>query len=463
VTYGEVQSRLREDLCGVMGFHRVLQGLGAANGMHAQTTTPAERAELSELVQRYRLPVVCWLDDLARVALSVATDPGARAWNRAVRMGAMLGRVREHPGVRSASLDQLVTPQTLPMVEAWRRAAVAAVEGRERELSAIGSGMSHAEALTVLGDVADLARALVLLDRRYENVPGWRPLGNGVPADGRMSGYAAGSALLRAAEACRTSIDAIAEQRAAVEGLGYRRPVDVVAGPYADGVPGALDALANSFRRLRADFPSGRALRMLVRVHHDVSRHAVRLAAGDPVLTARFERRTRTYRRLLATVRNVDGLVGRGMDAVADAQVGAELLATAANADGRQLAALAGGLAATDRRLCDILRLGAEQRLYFVASGRHLEQAGRGMTRRATTTWAPIDDETHPEFGELVRALWPESAPSPAPAVAAEDRRRLENLLRVAMYQRMHRRAGRAEQLPQGDRGAATRPFGPAM
>lgn len=191
---------------------------------------------------------------------------------------------------------------------------------------------------------------------------------------------------------------------------------------------GVLDALANSFRRLRDDFPTGRALRALVRVHHDVSRHAARLSAADPVLLARFERRTRTYRRLLAAVRNVDGLVGRGLDAVADASAALELLTATDNADASQLAALARGLAATDRRVCDIIRAGAAQRLYFAAVGKHIEQVRHGVMSRATTTWMPIIPESEPELLQLVHDLWPEPLEAGSPDEPTDRGRRGELL-----------------------------------
>lgn len=429
MTYGDVQSQVRDAVCEALTYRRALRGVGGPVGRIPEITTADERVELSMLLQRYRLVVVRWLEDLMDAALQDVVAPDDGIWIPARRLVGMLTRVCEHDVARAPTLEQLVRPQPLPMVEAWRRCAVVAVEGRERELPLLRHRFSQSEALTVFGDVADLSRALVFFDERYRLLPGWRRLGNGVRPDAVVQTFTAPVALMSAAAACNASLAAVGQQsEATVDALGYRRPVEVVDGPYAPGMVGALDALANSFRRLRDDFPTGRALRALVRVHHDVSRHAARLSAADPVLLARFERRTRTYRRLLAAVRNVDGLVGRGMDAVVDASAALELLTAAKNADASELAALARGLAATDRRVCDIVRAGAAQRLYFAAVGKHIEQVRHGVMSRATTTWMPITPESQPELLQLVHDLWPEPLEAGSRGEPT-DRRRLGELL----------------------------------
>lgn len=431
MTYGAVQGRLREAMCELLAYRKVLAHLGGQSGRRPERTTSEERAGLSALVQRYRVPVVQWLDELADIAVADLVMPDGEVEASMRRMARMLARVRDHTEAPRPTLIELDTPQPLPLVEAWRHAALAATQGREREVEALRRRLSQSEALTVLSDVADVSRALAFLDERYRKLPGWRHLGDGVPADGDVQLFAAPVSLLRAAEGASMAIAALRQAaETSVDTLGYRRPVDVVDGPYGEGVSGALDALANSFRRLRSDFPSGRALRMLVRIHHDVSRHAARLARDDPTLEARFERRVRTYRRLLTAVRNVDGLLGAGMDAVADATSGLERLAAASQANERQRAALARGLAATDRRICDILRLGAGQRLYFVATGKHLEQVRHGVTARATTTFAPITEETHPTLLRVVHDLWPE----PVPSGPVDDRSRLRGALSATTW-----------------------------
>lgn len=72
-------------------------------------------------------------------------------------------------------LEELATEQTLPMVETWRQAARAAALGEHDFDAGLGYGrLSDAQCMTVLKDAAEVTRALVGLDRRYSNIPGWQ-------------------------------------------------------------------------------------------------------------------------------------------------------------------------------------------------------------------------------------------------------------------------------------------------
>ena len=63
------------------------------------------------------------------------------------------------------------------MVESWRQVARAAVLGEHDFPGLMDQGrLSHAECMTVLKDAAEVTRGLVVLDKRYDNIPGWVPI-----------------------------------------------------------------------------------------------------------------------------------------------------------------------------------------------------------------------------------------------------------------------------------------------
>ena len=59
----------------------------------------------------------------------------------------------------------------------WQRISRAAASGEHDFTSCVRLGrLTTAQARTVIKDVADAIRGLVVLDQRYENIPGWRRL-----------------------------------------------------------------------------------------------------------------------------------------------------------------------------------------------------------------------------------------------------------------------------------------------
>jgi hypothetical protein len=86
-------------------------------------------------------------------------DSTRREYPSERRVAGMLTRICEHTDVPRPSLAEFDTPQPLRLVDAWRRAALATTEARERDLAALRHRLSQSEALTVLGDVADVSWA----------------------------------------------------------------------------------------------------------------------------------------------------------------------------------------------------------------------------------------------------------------------------------------------------------------
>ncbi len=63
------------------------------------------------------------------------------------------------------------------MVESWRQVAKAAAMGEHDLGGPLNHGrLSAQECMTVLSDAAEVTRALVVLDKRYANIPGWQEI-----------------------------------------------------------------------------------------------------------------------------------------------------------------------------------------------------------------------------------------------------------------------------------------------
>ena len=127
------------------------------------------------------------------------------------------------------SLDELSKPQHFAMVESWRHVARAAVFGEHDFPGFMDQGrLSHAECLTVLQDAAEVTRALVVLDKRYDNIPGW------IPIRGRAR-------LDRAAQVCAVFAGS-GERDYSVDQKGWRPPPATIDGGPLPGIGGTSRA-----------------------------------------------------------------------------------------------------------------------------------------------------------------------------------------------------------------------------
>lgn len=193
--YGETNGMLREALGELLRQHRIQQRIGGA-GLHTvpETTTPDERKVIGEQITRYRYAVLVWSHQAMRAANPRINLEGSTGRTRGpaeelrYRLVATLGAIE----VNLPTMDELVTEQPFALVDTWRQAARACVLGEHDFANGVGYGrLSEAQCLTVLKDAADVVRAVVSLDRRYANIPGWQPL----KEPGRLG---------RAAETCAT-------------------------------------------------------------------------------------------------------------------------------------------------------------------------------------------------------------------------------------------------------------------
>ena len=356
--YGTNARQLREELTTLLRQHRIQQRLGG-HGSHfvPVTTTPEQREELGQLIQRYRHAALLWCRHAVvaadlRVGLESSPSRGPAEELRFRLTGSLNMSSAGMP-----SLDELSKPQDFAMVETWRQVARAAAFGEHDFPGLMDHGrLSHAERLAVLKDAAEVTRALVVLDKRYENIPGWIPICERARLD-------------RAAQACGVHAEQV-EPDYAVDEKGWRPPSATIAGGPLPGIGGVLQAEHNMLVHL-GQFPKALNLRRVMDGQRIVSHEAARRAPNvAPELIEKWLEREQTYGRLIDETRNVGGLVGDGGPAAAEA----------ANAVSRlrrvhvdeitrpePLHDLDQLFTRTDARVAAIIEHGVAERLYFVS------------------------------------------------------------------------------------------------
>lgn len=245
--YGETTGLLRQALSELLRHHRIQHRIGGP-GLHTvpETTTAAERGEIGEQIGRYRHAALVWCAQAMRAA-----DPRTVVTNGADSFASTHHarppddelRVRLQAAINASgstlptlpTLEELTTEQRFPLVETWRQAARACALGEHDFSAGVGYGrLSHAESLTVIRDAADVTRALVGLDRRYANIPGWQPLKN----PGRL-GRAADDCAATCGPSDTGSLDYAVDLR------GWKPAPQLMQGPGLTGIATVLQAQHN--------------------------------------------------------------------------------------------------------------------------------------------------------------------------------------------------------------------------
>lgn len=356
--YGETSGILRDTLGELLRQHRIQQRIGGA-GIHTVpvTTTVAERRVIGQQVSRYRHAVLVWCHQAMRAANPRIGLEGSTGRSRgpAEELRYRLERTLRGCDVDLPTLDELVTPQKFDLVESWRQAARACALGEHDFAHGVGYGrLSQDQCLTVIKDAADVARALVSLDRRYANIPGWRFF----PEPGRLE---------RAAATCATWAR-YGEPDYTVDRRGWRPAPVLIEGPGLPGITGVLQAQHNLLLHL-GHFPTAQNLRLVLDSQCNISREAARrLALIDPVLAERWQQRGETYGRLVREARDLGGVFGIGGAAAGHGAVAATRITKLDDAglsDAHQVRRLQRVSAAIDERVCKLVEYGAAHRLYF--------------------------------------------------------------------------------------------------
>jgi len=416
--YGENTRLLRDSLRELLTQHRIQHRIGGA-GLHTvpETTTVAERKEIGEQIARYRHAVLVWCHQAMRAANPRINLSGTSARTRgpAEELRYRLDVAISADPAGLPTMDELVSGQRFEMVDLWRQAARACALGEHDFSAGVGYGrLSEAECMTVIHDAAEITRALVGLDRRYANIPGWKQLKD----PGRLG---------RAAEVC-AAYSGYGDPDYSVDRRGWKPPTRLIEGPGLPGIDGVLQAQHNLLLHL-VKFPDAQSLRVVMDSQRIVSLAATRrLNESNPELAAPWQRRADTYGRLVHQTRDVGGLYGKGGLAAGQGSVAASRMQKLP-ADGlsdaghvRRLIRISAGI---DERVCTAVELGINERLYFqrvIVPG--MNNHNGDLVRVNRPKWLPV---TGPVQTGLLDTVRNDLRPAPvehAPPKGAEQNRR---------------------------------------
>lgn len=310
--YAETGTAMRTELAALLQHHRIQQAIGAQGD---DPNARAERAVRGSLIRRYRQSLLVWCVASAETARSLAfTNLPQRATNP------FHPRKPEEPTVTEllrslrhavdsspdglASLDELTASQPSSLMERWRQAARAGVLAEHDTGHDAHGRLSTAQCQALLGDVAAVTQALIVLDRRYLGTPGW------VTLKGARR-------LTWAAIACATDVG-LGQPDYSVDTTGWRPPVKQLRGPVQPGMAGVLQAEHNLMVRLRT-FPAMINLRRVVDSQRLVSHRLAAMAQEvDPSIGRRWEERAEIYALVQQQLRDIGGNLGKGGLAAAE-------------------------------------------------------------------------------------------------------------------------------------------------
>ncbi|MCL2595253.1 MAG: GntR family transcriptional regulator [Promicromonosporaceae bacterium] len=361
MTYGQTLASLREHL-------------GAILTGHPQITFAPED----------RRAIAFYRDCITRfaVALSQAVIPGVGEPDMALAWAAQEGRIATHLGTDLGKIKMIAAPPPLPWqaqgnpaVEAWRQAAVWAVKEVEQELPAIDiDRWGLVRRASALGDVADLTRALTVLDSRYANMRGWRPLETQVPKLGQVA---------RAASTwARTGpLDY------SIDHTGHLPPAPADATPVQQAIHD-LDIAAFHLREGKHQQP---LLGEVVKTQTRIAAHAVALSRAQdiPELASRFGRRGAALQDLHSVVSATDDLDGIKTPAGGHCiEAMKTILATTAMSI-EELAQLDRALTDVGAEVADMVEAGAADGTYVFMARRELRRVG-GLIAKPVMRFAPL-------------------------------------------------------------------------
>jgi hypothetical protein len=308
--YGETGAEMRGELAALLRQHRVQQKLGGP--------TREAREKLGALIREYRQSVLVWLSQSMRVAGPLAfsnmppTQPnpfrsvgtaGAQL-TAAGELARAIDLAKTQSTAQSASSAALGSPHSNPVVEHWRLAARAAALAEHDTADHVAAQMTASQAHALVGDVAALTQAIVVLDQRYKNTPGWQPL-----TQSARLGWASLAAALDVN---------LGQPDYAVDHLGWRPNTKIIADPVRPGILGVLQAQHNLVIRMKS-VPNATNLRLVVDSQRLVSAQLAPFAARiDERLAERWTARADTYTVIQQQLREVGGLIGKGGPAVAE-------------------------------------------------------------------------------------------------------------------------------------------------
>lgn len=407
--YGETGAAMRTELAELLKQHRVQQRLVGP--------TPQAREQLGGEIRTYRQTVLVWLSQAMRAAAPVTfsnmppTQPNpfrAAGSGAATPVGELMRAIdlaKQQSTASTATTESLGTSNANPMIEHWRHAARAAALAEHDTTEAVSAQMTSRQAQALVGDVAAITQALVVLDQRYKHTPGWEPL-----AQSARLGWAALAAALDVS---------LGQPDYAVDHLGWRPKTKVIDGPARPGILGVLQAEHNLVVRMKT-VPSTTNLRMVIDSQRLLSVHLAPFAARiDEHLAARWAERAQTYVRIQQELRAIGGLLGKGELAVAEgANAVARLKALRKDTiiEPRVLSGFQLLFNRLDVRIADVIEDGVERGAYFrrVTIPRIVSGEGQ-LVRPVRERFVPVTKTTDLAVIQTVREqLRPKDAMSPA-------------------------------------------------
>lgn len=412
--YGENIGTLRNELATLLSQHRVNERIRRDL---VRPRSPVEGArsqdEVRALIRRYRHTVLGWCHQAM-----VQGDPNPKAEYRGNnfdppdRLRQTLARVLARNSEALPGLRELTTRQDVSVLETWRQAAKASALAEHDIDRGIGDGhLDHREWLTLVSDVADITKALLILDKRYRQLPGWETL-RGARRLGRY------------VEDCTTHAQArFGKLDYNIDWRGWHPPNPEIA-PDASPITHVLAAEHRLLNSL-SSVPSMINLRHLITSQRELSHLAADIARdAAPAQATGFRARERTYAKLSKASRTAAGLAGTGAIATRHSADAVRHLATIDSAefdDAHAFRNLEKLFRHVDNAICEAIEQGFTTRLYLVRRALpRIDATDGNLTHRAREIFDPLQHEGRtPLIAVARRHLRTDPVPMAAPGDAA--------------------------------------------
>ncbi|MEP9382880.1 hypothetical protein [Nocardioides sp. KR10-350] len=410
--YGETGDLMRTELAALLRQHRILHRLGEHSPAAADAVADREAAGIA--MQQYRQTILSWCAEAVMAAKPLifsATLPApANPFKTANEPGTAVGELaralrlaRDASTSRRATTALLTIPSPNEVVEHWRQAARAAALAEHDTNGAAGARLTSPQAQALVGDVAAVTQALVVLDQRYLNIPGWERLAE----PGRL-GWAA----------LATALDvSLGQPDYSIDNTGWRPRTHELRISPQKGILGVLQAEHDLLVWLKS-FPTAMNLRLIVDSQQRLSRRlAPMVERTDACRAETWRARAASYALLKQQLRNVGGRIGNGGPAVAEASKAVSRL-RAVPADTIVEPRVAAGFQTLfdgiDQRVAEIVDTGIDRGAYLqrVQVPRLVTAAGQ-MVSPVRERFMPLDRSVNTELVDAVRGLLPRDPAEP--------------------------------------------------
>ena len=434
--YGETGAAMRNELAALIAQHRIQHRLSDRD--------PAERQTHGKVIRQYRQTVLVWCGQAMQVASPMLFTnlpprnhnpfkPSGRS-NPAIELSRALAHARTESTAAPASTELLTTASKSPVVEGWRQVARAAALAEHDTTTNLVGRLTSQQAQALVGDVAAIVQALVVLDQRYKHTPGWETL-----AESARLGWTALAA----------SLDVnLGQPDYSIDDLGWRpmnKPIRTAAAQ--PGILGVLQAEHDLTVRLRA-FPHLVNLRVVVDSQRLISSHLAPFAArAQPALVDAWKTRAATYTRVQQDLRELGGLIGTGELAAGEAATAVarlEKIKPDTIVEPRVLGGFQILFDRIDNRIADIVEEGLQRNAFAQRVALPRLDAGTGRaTQPVRERFRPV---TKAEDLSVVRTVRERLRPTASPRVNGPGASRAE--LHTALINRPPSRRRHASDAP---------------